>query len=577
MIFLINEGKGAVKLEEKDLNQKAKNEGKNEFKIGLVFKDLPKDIIIDATNPTSLKDEFLLNRDGDLEIWKIFKNGKLQNTFIKCYHPANDEFIKDLMKKKIKDLQDFVDNKKIDFSSSIDKRKSADLRKVIREYYKQNHSDLKLEDVEIKIDEEGLKEIWSKLKNYMPVYAIFHADRENVEQDEEIQDPLKVKIEEIFKRSDIQNKLKEVADEIDKEIRVIAENTIGKFNQISKGKFSINLKPNIPDVESLKWKDVYKNIGFFTDDDIPLNKRGSGIRRLVLISSFLAEAERKITDESDSSNIIYAIEEPETSLHPDLQKILVDSLKELSEDGKHQILFSTHSPALIRLVETSSIRYVEQENGVVKVESFNDKVADKIVKNLGLLPSIGKIVICVEGLNDEKFLSNINQNIPELKAIIDLQEKIKSGSIVILPMGGNNLSSWIDRHVLENTNAMEFHLYDRDSDEKYKKYVESVNKRKDGSFGTLTKKREIENYIPKEIIEEEFNIELDNIDDKNWDNEDIPKKIEVKCSKKEKAIKEELCGHCSKKLTKEHLEKLNAWEEVKGWFEKIKEMCDKVV
>jgi hypothetical protein len=37
------------------------------------------------------------------------------------------------------------------------------------------------------------------------------------------------------------------------------------------------------------------------------------------------------------------------------------------------------------------------------------------------MPYLSKLVICVEGEYDIKFIKNINQNIPELKEIIDLE------------------------------------------------------------------------------------------------------------------------------------------------------------
>lgn len=165
----------------------------------------------------------------------------------------------------------------------------------------------------------------------------------------------------------------------------------------------------------MKWKDVYKGIGFNTTNDIPLNKRGSGIRRMVLLSSFLADIESK--QDLGSNHIIYAIEEPETSLHPDLQMKLINALIELSNSPNYQIILTTHSPALIRLFQTDNIRFVEQENGITKVSTFDESVMDKIIQTMGLLPEIGKVVICVEGTNDENFLLNINNGIEELKKL----------------------------------------------------------------------------------------------------------------------------------------------------------------
>ena len=148
--------------------------------------------------------------------------------------------------------------------------------------------------------------------------------------------------------------------------------------------------------------------------------------------------------------------------------------------------------------------------------------------------------------------------------------------LAIIPMRGSNLIDWINRYALKNTNAIEFHLYDRDPGQKYKEEIEKVNNRNDGSFGILTDKREIENYVPKEIIEETFGVKIKlNVGEK-WDDIDIPKLIKsIINDRSEDSIKNQICGSCSKKLTKNHLEKLKAWDEVKGWFGKIKELTDK--
>ncbi len=571
-IFL-NDGKGVVKVSPDDLNILARRDSVDSFKIGIVFNNFPEQIIIDETIATNLKDEYLLNDNYELEVWKTFMNGKLKGTVIKCNHPTNNEFLKSLMNKKHNDLKDFVEthNIKVD-----DKRSSADLRKAIREYYRKQDGKLKFEILEISIDQEGLKNIWNKLKNYLPVFGLFHSDRKNVDQDDEIQDPLKLKIEEIFKSEEVLKILSNIEKQIKEEIENIAEKTINKFKELSTE--SASIKPKIPDVNSLKWKDVYKGLGFYTDNDIPLNKRGSGFRRLVLLSSFLAEVEKNET-ENNKIHIIYAIEEPETALHPDLQIKLINTLKELSKKERYQILLTTHSPALIRLCETDDIRFVKQEDGQAKVQNFDEKISDEIIKTMGLLPNISKIVICVEGTNDEKFLLNINQNIDELKKIIDLKAKIKSDSIAIIPMNGSNLRDWINHYALKNTNALEFHLYDKDEDEKYKSEIEKVNKRNDGSYGVLTSFREIENYVDKEILENEFQIKIELKQNENWGELDIPSivKSKLRNQRDEKSIKKEICGSCSKLMSKDKFEQLGVWEEVKGWFEKIKDMEKKIL
>ena len=178
----------------------------------------------------------------------------------------------------------------------------------------------------------------------------------------------------------------------------------------------------------------------------------------------------------------------------------------------------------------------------------------------------------MEGPNDVNFLRNINQNVPELKEIIDIVRH----KISIIPMTGSNLEKWVDNNYLAGSNVKEFHLYDRDSNsgrnsEQYRKYVDIINARGNGNYATLTILREMENYIDKSLYESFF--KMDNLSIENWNNEDLPPHF-INGNFNEKVVKEIINGRLSKGMTKALFEKNGTWEEVKGWFEKIKEMYE---
>lgn len=562
-IFL-NEKSGVVKFEKEDLNKTAQQEGDAEVIIGCVFSDFNDEVIIDATNKTKLSDEYLLNIDGDLEVIRKV-NATKSPTFIVANHPANDEFVATLLEKKIKDLQERVTANDLTVD---DKRVAAQCREAIRSSY----AELSFNKKEIAVDGEGTKQIWEQLEKHMPLFALFQSDRQNKDGDAEIQDPMKIAIKEILKREDVQGKLQSIASIVDTISGEIAQLTLEKLNEMNP-EIAKHLKPIIPTADELKWEKAFGDISIESDDGVPLNKRGSGVRRLVLLNFFRAQAERR-QKEKGLPSIIYAIEEPETSQHPDHQKKLISAFIDLSKIDNTQIILTTHSPAIAQLLPINSLRLIENNVGVMSVFSESDDMLLKVTSGLGVLPTLSKLVICVEGENDKKFLLAINQKIPELKLILDLEHK----NISIIPMKGSNLKAWIENYYLEHSNVVEFHLYDKDADSKYIGSVEKVNKRGDGSSARLTIKSEMENYINPDIIntEDRFsNLAL--IYNESWDTLNVPKEIiKINTSLKEDVVKQILNGKCSAKITKQDLEIVNAWEEVEDWFKEMAEVFKKL-
>ncbi|MCX8081158.1 MAG: ATP-binding protein, partial [Bacteroidia bacterium] len=182
--IFFNENKGIIKIDSNDVNKFAKSERKEEIIISVVFDDLPESIIIDATNPTNLKDEYLLNSEGCLEIIKKYPNGGKEKVFIKANHPTNPN-CSELLLKNNADLKKILESNNI---TCKDKTKNAVIRKAIWNHYS---NDLHLKEVEIDASKEDAKNIWEQLKNYMPLYALFQSDRKNSDSDSEVQDPLK--------------------------------------------------------------------------------------------------------------------------------------------------------------------------------------------------------------------------------------------------------------------------------------------------------------------------------------------------------------------------------------------------
>lgn len=554
-------GQEVIKIDITDFN---KDKEGDKIVIGVEFEvDDNLKVVIDTTNPTNLKDEFLLNENRFLEILKEYEinNNKLkEKILINANYPSI--FDMPLINIKIAELKKLLTNHNIKADSNS---KSAEIRKALYENLIKEDTKFKLTIIDIsKIDE---KSIWESLEKELPLYFLFQSDRANKDSDGDIQNPLKNATKRIV--ADFEEDFKKIKNDLEAKLVQIGTETITKMKDMGL-EVANNLIPKV----SNKNLDSLFSFSLESDDGIALNKRGSGFRRMVMLNYFRAEAERKIV-EKNNKNVIYAIEEPETAQHPNHQKMLIEALIELSNKDNHQIIITTHTPEIAKMVNENNLIIIKKDdkNNPSLIENKEDKLK-AIVETLGIHPFFNnKVVICVEGEYDIKFLTNVNQCIDEYKNIIDLDKE----KISLIPLQGGNLKNWVNRNYLKDSNIIEVHIYDRDSNsgkntEQYRKQYDEINGRDDKSYAFMTEKKELENYIHKSIIQNEFNITLDDIE--NYDIEDIPTFIKNKSTNKdENAIKGILNGKLSKQITKEHLEELQAFDEIKSWFEKIKELA----
>ena len=372
--IFFNKGKGLVKMDKDDVNKSCLRKGNRITEISLTFDQFPKAIIIDSTIETSLEAEHLLNKSGHLEIIKRYGNGGSERVFIKANHPTNKS-CSDLLLKTQRELQDIIKTKKIECEN---KTRNAVMRTSIWSHYSDN---LDLEEVEIDVTKGETKSIWDKLENYLPLYSLFQSDRKNSDTDNEVQDPLFEAVKQIINSGEVQETLANVAEIVEGKLREVAKLTLDKLREMNP-EIADSLNPVIPSSDSLKWNDIFKKVSVTGDEDIPINKRGSGVKRLILLNFFRAEAERRRTERSVPS-VIYAIEEPETSQHTAHQKMLIKALLELSKADSTQILLTTHSPVIVKEMDFDHLRLILLEN--------ENKVVNRVLSGQLPYPSLNEV------------------------------------------------------------------------------------------------------------------------------------------------------------------------------------------
>lgn len=548
------------------------------IRIACVFADLPMQLVIDAQHPTDLKAEHLLNSRGFLEIVKVYDcdlaKPKCSGVYALAAHPTADGYA-DLLSLTNAKLKQRADSLGVDLSA-VNQTVNTELRRAIWAHA----ADLQCQEVEVELKAEAAKAIWDQIKKHLPVYAVFKSDRPSTDQDAEAQDPMKAAVKEaIMAQEDILN---QIAEKVKAEVQEIADRTVEKIAEMNP-ELARQLTPR---VSNKNWDTLF-SVNLTGDENIPINKRGSGSRRLVLLNFFRAKAEKEA--EEKSTGLIYAIEEPETSQHPHNQVMLVKALEDLAERPGCQVFLTTHTPMLARRFSQHDLRLVTLENGKPIIRHGQDEATIReIVTSLGVLPDHNiKVFFGVEGRNDisflriiSKILHNAGENIPDLGAAED------AGYLVFVPLGGSSLDLWMSR--LQCFNRPEFYLFDRDTtppqDPHYKAQADELNQRP-MCRAWHTNKRQLENYIHKDLITAVYpnyagaGVEFEDVptlfaqaaheasdSEHRW--EDVLADRE-KLNKKLSNAKKRLCSEFAAKMTPELLTAVDPNGEVRNWLKEV--------
>lgn len=547
-----------IKIESSDANI----HGEKEVTIACDFCELPTKLVLDSGEMTNLVDEYLTIDNDLLRIKKVYDCSKSKVSpivYIVANHPCAIG-IENLLSLKEKELQKLIKEKELDAPL----KGNPTMRKAIWN----SVEDLQLQECEIEVSKakEDGKEIWTKIDSYLPNFALFQSDRSSHDSDGEVQNPMKAAIQEAI--AEVQEEINAIQKKVQDKAMSIAEQTQTALKYIDEN-LANQLTPKFTPPTASKWNGLF-SIAMDTDEGIALNKRGSGVRRMILVGFFMAEAERR-AKESNKKNIIYAIEEPETAQHPNNQKILIKSFLELSKSENCQVILTTHSPSLAQELPIGSLRFINRNKSQKQEVLSGDDILPIIIKTLGILPNTNQeiqVLLCLEGPTDvvafKSFSRCLREKYPD---VVNLENDKR---VLVVPLGGSILKYWVEKQYFKNLGCPEVHIYDNDV-KTYQKSIDEINDRPDKSWGALTQKYEIENYLHPEAIKAIYGIDVDTT--KN----DVPKLFGISYSEKNKldgtmkgkTAKNYLSKVFQEGMTIKYLEEIDPNGEIKGLFDRI--------
>lgn len=522
------------------------------------FEDPPAKLVIDAQAETSLADEHLLTVNGNLRIKKVFKcntgSKPKEEVFVCANHPSvaqfNDllELNNTTLKRRLKDLN--IDEANVQLNSNP----------CIRHAIWRACPNLQPALLDIPVGKEDGKRIWEKLSENLPLFALFQSDRASRDSDVEVQDPMKLAIIAALSEPEIKEKLTDVVNAVKEKAVELAQRTQNALKKIDPD-LAGQLTPEFKGEP--KWPGLF-SIVLNSDQGIPVNKRGSGVRRLILVSFFRAEAERRL-EQGKTHSIIYAIEEPETSQHSHNQRILLESFQDLASEPNCQVILTTHSPGFASYLPIDSFRFIQKgEDKQPQIEATTNSNWESVVSALGVIPDNRvRVLICLEGPTDVTALKCLSHELHVVDTTIpDLSDDPRIAFVVL---GGGTLTHWVNQHYLKELGRPEVHIYDSDVD-KYRDEISLVNQRDDGSWGVQMSKWEIENYLHPDAIQSSLGLIVE-----FGDNDNVPKLVGEASESRwnPNTTKKKLARYAFPEMTAELIKQRDSDGEVESWLRRI--------
>lgn len=400
--------------------------------VTVTFDQLPESIDIDAGAQTSLSSENLLDSNGCLQITKTFGISGSPSTSIRCFHPVLKSDGTSLLSKKLNELKKIITDNSID-CTHINKSILSSMRAGILEH--ESLFEWK-EGFEVEGKSEGMKNIIPQLESHFPQFYLFRAEQVTGEGEKFVQDPAKLVVDKVLEKH--KSRLQEISEEITNDLSRSLGEVASQLRSLAPT-LATTFSPN--EVQP-SWEKAFDKVAFFDSEGVPLASRGSGMRRLALLSFFRASIAE---DAEISPSVIYAIEEPEVFLHPDLQREIWSSLCDSSTLPGTQVIATTHSTNLLSSTPVRSVRYVTQDS-VKSAEDFRATSANtdeaetlfvsEIESTMGIF-SDNKVIcfLLVEGSNDIDTIMRICQS-QKLPGTEGLLEALEGGKVLILPIGG---------------------------------------------------------------------------------------------------------------------------------------------
>lgn len=500
------------------------------------------DLALDSKKLITLKKEFAV------------VNGKIKPAEYYLSNDYTEEKYQNLWNKKEQDLNQIIS----DLGEEPNKSGRGKKNIIRIEQIKTTLTSNTRADTYHELD-DFLKNIEKTYEVSLPEYSLFDAEQDLNIEATNFQSQFKPIISAYFETT--KDKTAEIEKGLKKDLATEFEEIRKYMTKNVSGLKKLNPTTDFDWSKSLKKFDL--NLEFEGQNfDVPISHKGTGFKRLLMVAYFEYLANKK-----SIKNQIFAIEEPETYLHPSAQQDLLNSIVRISEDS--QFFLTTHSPVFAGATDgKNSILVTKDEFGISHYSREEQNIIDQIINELGIRPDYNllkeiKYLIFVEGIDDIHFLKTYARTV--------LNKALEDDKILCVIGGGGSLKNYADLNLFKKLKGNNLYSVMVDGDDQSNgkgKWCERIKAKCDEDTADFKKlsKREIENYChPQAICRKCTDLDISKI--AIQDETDVAKHLkEIGLVKN---FKNDLNIEVFNEMTKEEWEQADSNNEIKGFIEAI--------
>jgi putative ATP-dependent endonuclease of OLD family len=464
--------------------------------IEVSFTSLPANIELEDGVETTLQEEMLLDVGGHLRMRKVYSRSNLTRPNISLItQDFEDDHFAGLPILKEKDINERCESIGIEVTRSGRGITNRGKREALRASAQEAGTQL----VERELTLTTKDDLWKKISSFLPGFVLFETDTKLGVGETSFQSQFRPIVKMAAEQPNVVDAKDAFTGAIGQALQSEIDKIFARFQRHTDVFTGLAARPEFSWDKAVTFQILGRDQHGVENS---LERRGSGMRRLLMVAFFQYLAER---GRETGGDFVFAVEEPENCLHPGLQRELVASFRRLADEG-YQVIITSHSPVFAGASPIEDLALIVRDAGAARAIQSPELDLSDVAEQLGVEPSDQvtgyNACIFVEGPSDIEYWTTVAQRLKEAGLTDSDFDDRRIGFVLC---GGETLKHWIDLRAMGRLNRHFGAIVDSDRESPQhnipgRKMNWKQKCEDQGGVLFILRKREIENYLHPDAI-----------------------------------------------------------------------------